>query len=144
VRRAGLALLGLLFAAFGAVAGAEPGDGPPKPPKPKLELLTETQQAALRREAIKLSVASKRGKQGRVEATLVVGGFPSDYNLKLGADTGRLRDGEAELRLALSARQREVLAFGAQACEPATLHAQARAGGRGVELSHGLRRPQRC
>ena len=143
MKRATLAALVLATLAFAPMAGAKPDD-PPAPPKPKLDLLTETQRGALRREAIELGVRSKRGRRASVEATLVVGGFPSDYELKLGPVSERLRGGAAEVRLELSARQREVLAFGAQACEPATLHATVHAGGSKAQISEGLRRHRRC
>ena len=125
-----------------SLAGAKPQD-PPKPPKPKLELLTESQRAALREQRIKVRVTSRRGDRARVEATLVVGGYPSDYVLELGRDAGRLRGGDAALSLKLSARHREVLAFGAQACEPATLRGKVEAA-RPARFSEALRRPRRC
>ena len=112
--------------------------------KPQLELLTESQRSALRKQRIKPAVSSRHGERARVEATLVVGGYPSDYVLKLGRESARLRGGDAGLGLELSRRHREVLAFGAQACEPATLHAEVRAGGRRTRFSEGLRRPRRC
>ena len=140
MRRAGpaLVLTGAALAA-GTVAAAAP-----QPPKPKLDLLTESQQAALRKQQIKLAASARGGERARVEGTLVVGGYPSDYVLKLGRDSARLRDGEARLTLKLSSRHREVLAFGAQACEPATLHAELRAAGRRIRSEESLRRPRRC
>jgi len=132
---AALLVAGTLASA--AVAGAESA-------KPRLELLTGSQREVLRKERVKLAISSKRGERARVEATLVVGGYPSDYVLKLGRDSARLRKGEARLALKLSARHREVLAFGAQACEPATLHADVRAGGRRIRSSEPLRRPRPC
>ena len=54
--------ISLLIAATAAEAK------PDKPPKPKLELLTETQEAVLRNEAVKVQVRSRRGREARVKA----------------------------------------------------------------------------
>ncbi len=127
------------------LAGTAPAK-PPKPeprPKPTLELLTETQQGALRKRAIKVGVRSKRGDEVRVKATLVVDGFPEDYTFRLGPESEKLRDREAKVRLRLSARQREVLAFAAQACDDATVSARGTAAGKTGRVSGPLR-PKGC
>lgn len=122
-----------------ATAGEAKPDKPPKPPKPKLELLTETQEAVLRNEAVKVQVRSRRGREARVKAGLVVDGFPDDFSFRLGPESRRLRDREARLRLPLSARQAEVLAFAEQACDGATLTLAAKAGKRRTSLEAPLR-----
>lgn len=133
---------GLALAASPIATGAAPK--PPKPPKPKLELLTKRQQAALRRGAIVVRVESKRGESARVRATLIVEGYPDPYTLRLGPDEKRLRGDDADVRLRLSRRQRDVLAFGVQACWRARVEVAARAGKQTAKLSKRLRRPRRC
>ena len=115
--------LGRLHWRAGGAATAKPDEPKPKP-KPKLELLTATQEAALAKQAIKVAVTSKRGDEARVKATLVVDGFPDDFTFRLGPESKRLRNRKANVRLKLSARQQEVLAFAAQACDEATLGAR--------------------
>jgi RNase P/RNase MRP subunit p29 len=143
LRRACATLLGvaLAAAAIGGVAAAKPDDEPK--PKPKLELLTETQEAAISKGAIKLEVRSKRGDEVRVKATLVVEGFPADYTFRLRPESKRLRNRKAKVLLRLSPRQREVLAFSAQACDGATLDAEARAARRTGKLTATLP-PESC
>ncbi|MGH2987294.1 MAG: hypothetical protein ACRDLO_11505 [Solirubrobacterales bacterium] len=143
LRRAGATLLGvaLAAAAIGGVAAAKPDDEPK--PKPKLELRTESQEEALRNKAIKVAVRSKRGDEVRVKATLVVDAFPSPHTFKLGPESKRLRDGKAKVRLNLSARKREVLAFAAQACDKATVEVEARAA-RETGSLEGTLRPEDC
>jgi hypothetical protein len=145
LRRACATLLGvaLAAAAMGGVAAARPDDEPAPKPKPKLELLTETQEAAVRKGAIKFEVRSKRGDEVRVKATLVVEGFPADYAFRLRPESKRLRNRKAKVPLRLSPRQREVLAFSAQACDGATVDAEARAAGRTGKLTAVLP-PQSC
>jgi hypothetical protein len=120
-------------------ASAGGAEKPHRPPKPKLELLTETQEAVLRNDAIKVRVRSRRGREARVKAGLVVDGFPDDYSFRLGPESRRLRDREAKLKLPLSARQAEVLAFAEQACGGATLTLAAKAGKRQTRLEAPLR-----
>ena len=86
---------------------------------------------------------SKRGDEVRVKATLVVDGFPEDYTFRLGPESEKLRDREAKVRLRLSARQREVLAFAAQACDDATVSARGKAAGKTGRVSGPLR-PKGC
>lgn len=139
------ALAACAVAGLIVLAGTAPAK-PPKPeprPKPTLELLTETQQGALRKRAIKVGVRSKRGDEVRVKATLVVDGFPEDYTFRLGPESEKLRDREAKVRLRLSARQREVLAFAAQACDDATVSARGKAAGKTGRVSGPLR-PKGC
>ena len=102
-------------------------------------MLTETQEAVLRNEAVKVQVRSRRGREARVKAGLVVDGFPDDFSFRLGPESRRLRDREARLRLPLSARQAEVLAFAEQACDGATLTLAAKAGKRRTSLEAPLR-----
>ena len=68
---------------------------PDKPPA-EAELLTETQEAVLRNEAVKVQVRSRRGREARVKAGLVVDGF-DDFSFRLGPESRRLRDREARL-----------------------------------------------
>ena len=86
-----------------------------------MTLLTATEEGALRRKAIKVEVDSSRGAEARVKATFVVDGYPEDFTFRLGPETGKLRDGEATVRLPLSPRQREVLDFAIKSCRGATL-----------------------
>jgi hypothetical protein len=122
--------------AAGSVAALKPAE--PKP-KPELELLTESHDEALSKRAIKLRVSSKRGDEVRAKATLVVDGFPDDFTFDLGPESRPLRKREANVKLKLSARQREVLEFAAQACDKATLEARARAANRTGRLDATLR-----
>ena len=131
-------VVGLVLAPVGIGAATKPDEPKPKP-KPKLELLTETQEAALSKGAIKVEVTSKRGDEARVKATLVVDGFPDDFSFRLGPESKRLRNRKAKVKLKLSARQQEVLEFAAQACDDATLTAQARAAQRTGTLAAELR-----
>jgi hypothetical protein len=145
LRRACATLLGapLAAAAIGGVAAAKPDDEPKPKPKPKLELLTVSQEAAVRKGAIKFEIRSKRGNEVRVKATLVVEAFPADYTFHLRPESKRLRNRKAKVPLRLSPRQREVLAFSAQACDGATLDAQARAARRTGRLTAKLP-PESC
>jgi hypothetical protein len=123
-----------------AVTGSSFADGRGlKEPKPKLELLTETQEAVLRKDAVKVRVRSERDRAVRIKARLEVDGFPDDFRFRLGPRSRRLRRGEATLMLPLSARQAEVLAFAEQACDGASLRLVAKAGGRTGRLSAPLR-----
>ena len=74
-------------ATIAADAAAKP-DHKPKP-KPKLTLLTTTEEAALSKQAIKVAVESKAGEKVRVEATFVVDGFPEDFVFRLGPEKKR-------------------------------------------------------
>ena len=127
--------------AIAAGAFAKP-DEPKPPPKPKLELRTASQQEALATRSIKVAVSSKRGRQVRGEATLVVDLFPP-HTLKLGPESKQLKRGKAKLRFPLSARKREVLEFAAQACDQATLAVEARAAGQTGTLNATLH-PEGC
>ena len=111
----GLGAAAALAIAAGALAKP---DEPKPPPKPKLELLTASQQEALATRSIKVAVSSKRGRQVRGEATLVVDGFPDDLHVQArpGVQAAEARY-QAKLRFPLSARKREVLEFAAQACD---------------------------
>ena len=138
-----LALGGLLIAAATAVAG--PGDDePPKPKPPQLELLTRSQAAALRQGRIKFSVESEQGRRVRVEAELVVEGVPEDFHFNLKPQRKRLRRGEAKVSMKLSQRQREVLAFGEQACMGATVNAQAKVAKRVDTIHEPLKKSSDC
>jgi hypothetical protein len=137
VRRPAILAAGLALVLAAAPAGG--AQKPQRPPKPKLTLLTETQNAVLRNDAVKVRVRSKRGREARVKARLVVDGFPDDFSFRLGPETRRLREREAKLRLPLSARQAEVLAFAEQACDDATLALVAKAGKRKTRRDAVLR-----
>jgi hypothetical protein len=135
----GLGAAAALAIAAGALAKP---DEPKPPPKPKLELLTASQQEALATRSIKVAVSSKRGRQVRGEATLLVDLFPP-HTLKLGPESKRLKRDKAKLRFPLSARKREVLEFAAQACDTATLAVEARAAGQTGTLD-AILRPEGC
>lgn len=121
-----------------ATAGAA-GEPDSRPPKPKLALLTETQEAVLRNDAVRVKVRSRAGRKARVKGHLVVDGFPDDFSFRLGPEVKRLRDHEAKLKLPLSARQAEVLAFAEQACDGAALALRAKVGKRARRLDAPLR-----
>ena len=121
-----LAILAAPLIALGPASA--PADESEREPKPSVKLLTETQRAVLRNDAVKVRVRSQRGRKARVEADLLVEGFPDDYRFALGPESRRLRDDRAKVRLPLSARQAEVLAFAEQACDGATLRLEAHAG----------------
>ena len=139
----GLALIAAAWLATGA-AGAPDKPKPKPPPKPKVELLTTNQEGALRREAIKVSVHSRRGSEVRVKATLFVDGYPDDYYFRLGPETRKLKGNDTTVALELSARKREVLDFAAQTCRPAKVSVTAKVGKRAGTLSDNLRKPADC
>jgi hypothetical protein len=145
--RRGLGILGATLgaaAALATVAGAlAKPDEPKPPPKPKLELLTASQEEALDKRAIRVAVRSKRGSKVRADATLVVDGFPAPYTFKLGPESKRLKRSQANLRFPLSARKREVLEFAAQACDDATIAVEARAA-RATGRLEGTLRSEDC
>jgi hypothetical protein len=129
----------------GTLAGAKPPKPHhPKPPKPKLELLTGTEQGALRREEIKVAVRSKRGEQARVQAQFVVDGYPDDYVFRLGPDSAKLKSGDGVAHLGLSPRQREVLDFAIKSCHGATLAVTATVGKGTGHLNGSLKMPADC
>jgi hypothetical protein len=134
--------LALLVAILPAVSESKPP--PPKPKPPQLELLTQSQDAALRQSRLKLAVESKHGRYATVDAELVVEGIPEDYRFKLGPKRERLRQDEAKIRMQLSQRQREVLAFGEQACMRADVNAQAKVGKRVRTIHKSLRKSAGC
>jgi hypothetical protein len=129
-----LATAALLAAAPPALA--KPDDPPqPKPKPPQLELLTRSQEAALRQRRIKIAVTSQQGRRARLEAELVVEGIPEDFYFSFPQQRKRLRGHEAKFVFKLGRRQREVLAFGEQACMRADVNAQAKVADR-VETIH--------
>jgi len=134
---AGVALLGVAGASL-----AKPH--PPKPPKPKVTILTANEDGALRHEAIKAEVTAKRAKQVRATGRLVVDGYPDDFSFRLGPVSAKLRDATAKVRFNLSARQLEVLDFGAQTCRGATVSVSAQAGKRTGSASTALAVPSDC
>ena len=136
-----VATAGLLAA--GAQAAPDKPPDPPKP-KPKLELLTGGQEAALRQKRIKVGVVSEHGSRVRVEAELVVEGIPDDFSFALKRQRKPLRGGEATVSFRLSQRQREVLAFGAQACMRADVNVQGKVGSRVKTIHEQLAKPAGC
>ena len=107
-------------------------------------MLTTRQDAALDKREIKLEVRGKSGAKARVKGKLVVDGYPSPYEERLGSDAGRLRGGDARLTLRLDRRDHEVLAFGAQACWRAEVRGRAEAAGRASRFAETLRKPASC
>ena len=144
MRAPSLALAAAVLLVPGAFAAAKPKPPEPKPKPPRLELLTETQEAALRQRKIKLGVESKDGRRVRVTAELVVEGIPADFHFALEPQRKRLRDGEAKIVMQLSRRQREVLAFGEQACMRADVNAQAKVADRVHTIHESLRKSAGC
>jgi hypothetical protein len=127
-----------------AAAVAEPKPHHHKPPKPKLELLTDTEQGVLRRELVKVGVESKRGDQARVQAQFVVDGYPEDYVFRLGPESAKLRGGHGVAKLGLSPRQREVLDFAIKSCHGATLAISATVKNRTGHANASLEMPSDC
>jgi hypothetical protein len=128
-----------------AVAGNAPAKPEHKPkPKPKLTLLTTSEEAALSKQAIKVAVQSKAGEKVRVEAQFVVDGFPEDFVFRLGPEKKGLRDHQATVRLGLSPRKREVLDFAIKSCRGASLDLEATAAKRTGRLSAELAMPSNC
>jgi hypothetical protein len=127
-----------------AGASAKPKPHHHKPPKPKVELLTSTEQEVLRRELVKVAVESKRGDEARVQARFVVDGYPEDYIFRLGPDSAKLRDGDGVAKLGLSPRQREVLDFAIKSCHGATLAITATVNGRTGHANASLKMPSDC
>jgi hypothetical protein len=116
----------------------------PKPKPPELELLTDSQQAALRQNRVKFLVESKKGRRTKVIAELIVEGIPEDYHFNLKPQRKKLHDNEAKIKIKLSQRQREVLAFGEQACMAADVNAQAKVGKRKRTIHDSLRKSPGC
>jgi hypothetical protein len=126
-----------------APVSAKP-DHPPKPKPPRLELLTRSQDAALRQQRLKFGVESETGRRVRVTAELVVEGIPEDFHFQLEPQRERLHHGQAKVSMELSRRQREVLAFGEQACMRADVNAQAKVGSRVRTIHDSLRKSPDC
>jgi hypothetical protein len=143
LRRLGAAAL-LTAALTTSAAAKPPKPDHPKPPKPKLELLTTTEQGALRREEIKVGVSSRRGEEARVVARFVVDGFPDDFVFRLGPESTKLRDNDGVAHLELSQRQLEVLDFAVKSCHGATLAITAEVGKGTGRLNASLKTPAEC
>jgi hypothetical protein len=139
-------LVAVAAIALGATSGLGAAAKPPhpKPPKPKLELLTGTEQGALRRKEIKVGVTSKRGDEARVEARLVVDGYPDDFVFRLGPESAKLRDRDGVAKLELSQRQLEVLDFAIKSCHGATVAITATVGKATGHLNGSLAMPADC
>ncbi|MFL5871135.1 MAG: hypothetical protein ACJ75R_08630 [Solirubrobacterales bacterium] len=138
-----------MIAAVGCLAaGAVAKPKPPhhhKPPRPKVELLTGTEQGVLRREQVKVGVQSKRGDEARVKARFVVDGYPDDFIFRLGPESAKLGDdGAGVAKLGLSPRQREVLDFAIKSCHGATLSISATVNNRTGHANGSLRMPSGC
>lgn len=127
-----------------AGAAAKPKPHHHKPPKPKVALLTGTEQGVLRRELIKVGVESKRGDEARVQAEFVVDGYPEDYVFRLGPESAKLRGGHGVAKLGLSPRQREVLDFAIKSCHGATLAISATVNNRTGHANFSLEMPSDC
>jgi hypothetical protein len=125
-------------------ASAKPKPHHHKPPKPKVELLTSTEQGVLRRELVKVGVESKRGEKAHVQARFVVDGYPEDYIFRLGPDSTKLGDGDGVAKLGLSPRQLEVLDFAIKSCHGATLAISATVDSRTGHANASLKMPSDC
>ena len=126
------------------VTAAKPHKPPPKPKPPKLELLTKSQDAAVRQQRIKLRVESEQGRHVRVEAELIVEGIPDDFHFSFPSQRKRLRQHQAKVSFNLNRRQREVLSFGEQACMRADVNAQAKVGKRITTIHEQLDKSPDC
>jgi hypothetical protein len=140
-----LAAAGLLVLALLQVgaASAKPKP-PPKPPPPELTLRTGSEQGVLRRGEIKIAVDAKRAKKVTVTAIFTVDGFPEDYVFNLGPQRKSVGDGDAQIRFALSPRQKEVLDFAIKSCHGASLAITAKTEKRTGTLQAGLKMPSDC
>jgi hypothetical protein len=137
---AGLLVLALLQVGA-AVAKPKP---PPKPPPPELTLRTGSEQGVLRRGEIRIAVEAKRAKSVTVTAVFTVDGFPEDYVFNLGPQRQGIRDGDAQIKFPLSARQKEVLDFAIKSCHGASLAMTAKTEKRTGTLQAGLKMPRDC
>ena len=139
-----LLIAGLLAGSAAAAPGGDEDPPKPKPKPPQVELLTETQAQALRQRRIKIRVTSEQGRRARLKAELVVEGIPEDFYFSFPPQRKRLRDRTANFKFELGRRQREVLAFGEQACMRADVNAQAKVGDRATTIHKQLDKPREC
>jgi hypothetical protein len=140
-----LAVAAAVLLGTAAPVVAKPDHPPkPKPKPPKVELLTKSQDAALQQERIKIGVESKAGSRTHVEAELVVEGIPDDFHFSFPRQSKPLRNHEATVTYRLNRREREVLAFGEQACMRADLNAQAKVGKRVTTIHDQLEKSPEC
>jgi hypothetical protein len=145
MRRRLLATAVLGLAVTAAPGWAKPDDHkPPKPKPPRLELLTESEDAALRTNKIKIGVESEQGRRVRVEAEMVIEGIPDNFHFAFKPQRKRLRHREATVAFKLNGRQREVLAFAAQACMGTDVNAQGKVGKRVATIHGQLEKPPEC
>lgn len=138
-----------LIAAFAATASlvlgvAASGAKPDKPPKPKIELLTVSEQAAVNKRAIKIRVEARRGAEAVASAHVVVDGYPEDFPFGLGPETRPLRRDQATIRFPLSARKVELISFAAQTCRGTTISIEAEVKKRIGRLTRELALPSDC
>jgi hypothetical protein len=140
-----LAVIGLLALALlqSGAATAKPKP-PPPPPPPELTLRTGSEQGVLRRGEIKIAVEAKRARKVTVTAVFTVDGYPEDYVFNLGPQRQGIRDGDAQIKFALSPRQKEVLDFAIKSCRGASLAITAKTEKRTGTLQAGLRMPRDC
>ncbi len=137
------ALVALAVAIPVTAASAKPKP-PPPPPPPELSLRTGTEQGVLRRGEIKIAVEAKRAKKVTVTAVFTVDGFPEDYVFNLGPQRQSIKDGDAQIKFALSPRQKEVLDFAIKSCRGASLAITAKTEKRTATLGAALKMPGDC
>ena len=73
-----------------------------------------------------------------------VDGYPEDYVFNLGPERQGIRDGDAQIKFALSPRQKEVLDFAIKSCRGASLAITAKTEKRTGTLQAGLKLPRDC
>lgn len=132
-----------MIAAAAFIAAGSEAKPKPKPPKPQVTVLTASEEGALRTKSIKVLVEGKRGKAS-AEGTMLVDGYPEDYNFKLGPDGKKLKGGEAKLRFGLSPRKLEVLDFAIKTCRGTTVTVTGKVAGRSRTRSADLALPSGC
>ncbi len=137
-----LACLAAVAVAGAVGANAKPNK-PPKP-KPKLTLLTGTEEGVLRRGQIKVRVDTNRGSRARVTNHFVVDGYPADYPFNFRPEKKRLRDKTAVVKFKLSPRMKEVLDFAIKTCRGATVNLRVKVGRGSGSLTQSLQLPGDC
>jgi hypothetical protein len=145
----------LLATVAGAATVAGPGwvsataSQRPDGPKPKLRLLTTTQEAALQQEAISVRVRSGGRARVQVRGRVRVQGLERALPFTLGPTTRRFsRPATKRVRFRLDPRERQVLAFAIERCRTARVTVRARnlrdEGSDPTVLSARLRRHDTC
>ena len=130
-----------MITAVASPAGAKPD---PKPPKPKLELLTVNERGAVEKQAIKVLVRAKKGAEVVARARVVVDGYPDDFPFGLGPERKPLKNRQAKIRFPLSARKVELIEFAADTCRGTSITVEATVKKRTGRISRELGLPPDC